>query len=107
MDSHNTEDLPMLRKFVFDEDQTLLSLRIYRTDGSGRTYEAVRTHSGKNGIIVWVSAVFSVGEVVELASDAAERDEGRERARVMYRNNDQYGLLLLGRRIAMFERKSA
>jgi hypothetical protein len=87
-----------------------LPVRIYRTDGSNRTYEADRTHGNESSITVRVSAVFAVGEVVELAfpaGDAGKGSNARERARVMYRNIDQYGLLLLSAQVAAPERISA
>jgi hypothetical protein len=82
-----------------------LPIRIYRTDGSNRIHEAFRTHFSESGITVRVPAVFSVGEVVELESHTAEFPGSRERARVMYRNDNQYGLSFLDGQTA--ERRSA
>jgi hypothetical protein len=71
-----------------------MPIRIHKTDGSNRTYEAIPTGTNGDGITVRVSAVFAVGEVVEL-SPTDDHSPGRPRARVLYRNSDQYGLFLL------------
>jgi hypothetical protein len=72
------------------------NLRIYRNDGTNRSYEAICTHIEPGGIALRTQAVFTVGEVVEFTfADSAWRGKDRHPARVMYRTLDRYGLGLL------------
>ena len=69
---------------------------IYRNDGSNRGYEAICTDLELESIGVRTSAVFAVGEVVEITfAGCSQEREIRVRARVLYRMSGRYGFGVL------------
>jgi hypothetical protein len=69
---------------------------IYRNDGSNRGYEAICTDLELESIGLRTSAVFAVGEVVEIAFAGCRHErEIRVRARVLYRMACRYGFGVL------------
>ena len=71
-------------------------LRIRRTDGSNRIYEATCTDINAKSIGFRSQAIFVVGEVIELVfSNPGGEGIVRQRARVVYRTSDRYGLVFL------------
>ena len=69
---------------------------IYRNDGSNRGYEAICTDVELESIGLRTTAVFAVGEVVEIAFAGCGSDgEVRLRARVLYRMSERYGFGVL------------
>ncbi|MFB3915095.1 MAG: PilZ domain-containing protein [Terriglobales bacterium] len=80
------------------ERQQSCRVRVYRTDGSNRMYEAHCSDVNEKGLRVHVPATFVVGEVVALVFLAGGDDRKRRRlARVLYRTSDHYGLYFLSR----------
>jgi hypothetical protein len=68
-------------------------IQVRRTDGSNLTHQAVCTESNRRGLALCVNAAFAVGEVVELLMGRSDGGSPRkERARVLYRKIDMYGL---------------
>ena len=68
-------------------------IQVRRTDGSNRTHEAICTDTNRQGIGFHARADFAVGEVVELLIGRnGQNAPKRERARVLYRNMNLYGL---------------
>jgi len=71
------------------------SIRIRRTDGSGRIHEAICTETNSQGVGLFAWAVFAVGEVLELVAGASPEVQKTRRVRVLYRRASLYGLAWL------------
>ncbi|MFB3915529.1 MAG: PilZ domain-containing protein [Terriglobales bacterium] len=74
-------------RFAFTEP-----VRVYKTDGSNRMSVGVCRDLSMGGVGIQVDTILAVGEVVELVFSRAEV---RQRARVIYRNLNVYGLAFL------------
>jgi len=69
------------------------SVRLRRTDGSGREHEGICKTVAVGGMGVETEVELAVGEVIE--ADFMDNESMPCRARIVYRNKKEYGLQFL------------